>query len=228
MGSPRDSLSLTNLRAWDQLYGNTRTLVWGDAPIGFLEEFLPALEGALGPSPRVLDAATGEGRNLSALLRLNAELHACDSASHALDKIPGHLRRRVHATACDLYAMPYGDGSFDAALMADVIETLPIPSRALREIHRILKPGGRLLCNIPGLEDQVAGIDMSPIGTNRFLFQNQYFYRFYTEEQAITLLTASGFGILRNEIRSWSEDPHPGFRGNWHWHTSRVFLVEKR
>ncbi len=41
--------------------------------------------------------------------------------------------------------MPYPDGTFDAACMTVVLGEIPDQDAALRELHRVLKPGGRLV-----------------------------------------------------------------------------------
>src|SRR5262249_15064102 len=161
--------------------------VWGDRPIGFLEEFAPDLAPQRGGA-RLLDAAAGEGRNLGVLLGLEAEVWACDSSPHALGKIPASLRERVRASVCDLARLPFEDRFFDGVLATDIIETLPDPEPALAEIYRVLRPAGRLLCNIPGYEDEIAGVDMQPLGSDRFLFRGAFFYRFLAEQESAALL----------------------------------------
>ena len=42
----------------------------------------------------------------------------------------------------DAYAIPFRDETFDAALAHSILETLERPSEALKEIRRVLKPGG--------------------------------------------------------------------------------------
>jgi len=210
-----ETLSTTNRRAW------------GDRPIGFLEEFAPCLAPHRDGRTRLLDAAAGEGRNLGVLVGLPAEVYACDSSPRALDKIAAPLRECVRRSVCDLARLPFPDGFFDGVLATDIIETLPDPGPALREIYRVLRFGGRLLCNIPGFEDEIAGVDMLPLGENRFLFRGAFFYQFLAEHESEALLTRNGFLVRRNEIRRWIEAPHPEFRGRRHAHTSRVFLVEK-
>jgi SAM-dependent methyltransferase len=222
-----ETLSTTSRRAWDSLYRQTEALVWGDRPIGFLEEFAALLAPQGNGGARLMDAAAGEGRNLGGLMELSAEVWACDSSPHALGKIAPRLRGSVARSVCDLARLPFADECFDGVLATDIIETLPDPEPALREIHRVLRPGGRLLCNIPGFEDEIAGVDMLPLGENRFLFRGAFFYRFLAEHESQALLTRNGFAILRNEICRWVEEPHPEFRSRRHAHTSRVFLVEK-
>jgi ubiquinone/menaquinone biosynthesis C-methylase UbiE len=44
----------------------------------------------------------------------------------------------------DVYALPFDDGTFDAAYMITVIGEIPQPERAMKEISRVLKPTGTL------------------------------------------------------------------------------------
>jgi len=221
-----DDLSARNKRAWDDLYGRTPKLVWGDAPIGFIEEFVDVIRPRLDADSTILDAGTGEGRNLNVLLQLPGQVHACDASAHALEKIPAEIRDRVRTTQCDLSRLPYADDTFDFVLITDVIETLPDPDPVLRELARVMKPGGLLLCNIPGLEDEISTVEMTPISDNSYLFQDRYFYRFFTEDEATALLSRNGFAVVKNQVCSWVENEHPEFRGVRHVHTSRVFLAE--
>jgi SAM-dependent methyltransferase len=47
--------------------------------------------------------------------------------------------------------LPFEDASFDSALMDNVLEHLAEPTALLRELHRVLRPGGRALIGVPGL-----------------------------------------------------------------------------
>jgi len=50
---------------------------------------------------------------------------------------------------CDITEIPVADGRFDAILCTEVFEHLPDPQRALRELARVLKPGGCMLLTAP-------------------------------------------------------------------------------
>lgn len=47
--------------------------------------------------------------------------------------------------------LPIQDSAYDTVLLSDVLEHLPEPARLLREIKRILRPGGRLIVGVPFL-----------------------------------------------------------------------------
>ena len=66
---------------------------------------------------------------------------------------PGSPHGNLHIdTFCDLsQPLPFDDAQFDTVLSSDVIEHLPDPVLAFREMGRILKPGGKLILNTPFL-----------------------------------------------------------------------------
>jgi SAM-dependent methyltransferase len=215
-----------NKAAWDELYGSTARFIWGSQPVGFLADFIAKLP-ALGPADHVLDAAAGEGRNLALLSTLGGRLHACDSSANALQKIPGEIRARVEVATCDLKALPYASGFFRCVLLSDVIETLPDPEPALSEVARVLAPGGVLLCNIPGMEDGIAGDGMVPDGGLRFLYRGRYCYHFLDEKAGRALLKRHGLEVQWVRPCVWREKAHPKFRPTEHLHNSRIYLATR-
>ena len=67
---------------------------------------------------------------------------------HSLD-----LRPRSSAVTCvgDVQHMPLLTASYDSAICFEVLEHIPHPFQAVREIHRILKPGGVVIFSVPYL-----------------------------------------------------------------------------
>jgi ubiquinone/menaquinone biosynthesis C-methylase UbiE len=96
-------------------------------------------------SGRVLEIGAGTGLNLDLYPDAVTEL----VASEPDDRMRGMLRRRavdgVAVSDAGAEALPFEDDSFDFAVSTMVLCTVPDPMAALAEVHRVLKPGGRLL-----------------------------------------------------------------------------------
>jgi SAM-dependent methyltransferase len=108
----------------------------------------------------VLDVGCAYGNHL---LMLNAylgkdsgvELQGVDLYDKSLgfaqsfaDVVPGYANCRF-SRANISEGLPFADGSFDAVNLADVLEHLVTPDAALREIRRVLRPGGTLVISTP-------------------------------------------------------------------------------
>lgn len=108
---------------------------------------------------RILDAACGNGRYSRFLLRRadpDAVLTAFDLSPRMLRRARRRLKSdRVSHVVADLTRLPYANGSFDAVVCGWVLEHLPEPRAGLRELARVLQPGGRLL--LLCTEDTVTG-----------------------------------------------------------------------
>jgi ubiquinone/menaquinone biosynthesis C-methylase UbiE len=50
---------------------------------------------------------------------------------------------------CDIINMPLDSGRFDYVLCTEVLEHVPFPDQAIREMSRVLKPGGSLIVSSP-------------------------------------------------------------------------------
>jgi SAM-dependent methyltransferase len=95
---------------------------------------------------RVLELGSGAGANLAILQPENEVLGVeglADAAAHA-------TRLGVNTLVANLdNALPLESAQYDWVLCLDVLEHLLSPDTALREAHRLLKPGGKLLINVP-------------------------------------------------------------------------------
>jgi ubiquinone/menaquinone biosynthesis C-methylase UbiE len=107
----------------------------------------------LRPGEVVLDVGTGRGELLAAAIDLGASraygieysLAAVELARHTLRV--HQVEGRAEVLLCDARKLPLSDGSVDLACLIDVVEHLT-PAElhvALTQIHRVLKPGGRVV-----------------------------------------------------------------------------------
>ena len=97
---------------------------------------------ALRPADRVLDLAAGTAVSTRELARGGAWCVACDFSLGMLAVARG---RGVPLVAGDALRLPFADASFDAVTISFGLRNTADPPRALAELARVTRPGGRLL-----------------------------------------------------------------------------------
>ena len=102
---------------------------------------------------RVLDVGFGSGVTFPNLDELYDEIYGIDSCARA-DEVAeafAELGIETHLRKGNLLDLPYREAFFDTVLLVSVLEHLrPVElPRALREIHRVLKPGGQMVYGVP-------------------------------------------------------------------------------
>jgi ubiquinone/menaquinone biosynthesis C-methylase UbiE len=139
---------------------NTRYQLEGNAPQLYEQETVHTLgrplaelmfvHVSLQAGDQVLDAACGTG------IVTRVAVQRCGRLGHivGVDLNPGMLevaRANTPATRvpiewrqADVCALPFGDGHFDVVLCQQGLQFVPDPGAALREMRRVLAPGGRL------------------------------------------------------------------------------------
>lgn len=138
---------------------------------------------------RILDSGCGSGGMLSWLARYNeaGRLFGVDVAQEAVDfcQTRGY-QTIVQGSAIEL---PFPDAAFDLVTSFDVLVQLPGKSSdviALREMHRVLRPGGVAFVRVPAYRWMMSGHDKA-LSTQRR----------YTRPELATKLTDSGFRVIR-------------------------------
>lgn len=126
---------------------------WIEAPHPFItrQRLREALEP--GPGQRILEVGPGTGYySLPVAGWVAPEGGTLDILDLQQEMLDHTLRRareqgidNIRPTHGDARSLPYADESFDAAYLVTVLGEVPDQDSALRELRRVLKPGGRLV-----------------------------------------------------------------------------------
>ena len=124
---------------------------------------------------RVLDVGAGAAP-------YRALLAHCDYRAQDFGGEPSTVGRYTRLDyVCDIASIPVPERSFDAVLCTEVLEHVPDPVAAIREMARVLRPGGRLILT-------------APLGS--FLHQEPFhFYGGYTPHWYRKCLPEAGFEL---------------------------------
>ncbi|WP_396613960.1 class I SAM-dependent methyltransferase (plasmid) [Haloferax sp. S1W] len=129
------------------------------------------LNEALSPEPseRILEVGPGTGRySLPVAEHLDSDgsLHVLDVQQQMLDHTVQRAREQgvdgITATHGNAEQLSYSDDHFDAVYLVSTLGEIPDQEQALKELHRVLRPGGRLVVG-----ESIADPEMVRLGTLR-------------------------------------------------------------
>jgi ubiquinone/menaquinone biosynthesis C-methylase UbiE len=142
----------------------------------------------------ILEVGCGHGRTLREILARGAgRVAGVDPSDVMVSMTARRLRREIERGRAvvqrgEAADMPFEDARFDAALAVHVLYFWPQPEDELREIRRVLRPGGRLILGFrPRDELSMAAVPASV-------------YTLRTVEEVAELLTQAGFESLHTEL----------------------------
>ena len=105
-----------------------------------------AVAELVSPSDEVLECACGTGLLTGVIAPRCKSLTATDFSANMLKRAwRKYAKYGVKFEQADILNLGYPDGSFDLVVAANVIHLLDEPYRALRELDRVCRPGGRLV-----------------------------------------------------------------------------------
>jgi SAM-dependent methyltransferase len=103
----------------------------------------------LGGPGRVLEIGPGEGWLVRRLLASGNTVVTTDLSRRWLSRLPSAGDPKLLRAQGDALSLPFPGESFDRVVAAEVLEHLPDPGATLREVRRVLKPGGKFVATVP-------------------------------------------------------------------------------
>ena len=172
------------------------------------------------PGMRVLDVACGSGEpsiSMAALLKGTGQVTGMDMAAAPLEVARERARQRgldnVEYLQGDVHALPFADGSFDRVTSRLGVMFFADLAKALGELHRVLKPGGKIALLAWGAIEQP--YFESTIGTVRRVRPEleipagaRVMFKFGESGTLGGRLREAGFKAIEEKVR--------GLRWDWH------------
>lgn len=114
----------------------------------------------VGAGTSVIDVGCGAGRHSFEAFRRGANVVAFDQSASDLNDVDAILTAMAEqgeapasataeAVKGDALDLPYEDGTFDCVIASEILEHVPEDDRAIDELVRVCKPGGRLAITVP-------------------------------------------------------------------------------
>lgn len=138
-----------------------------------------------------LDIGCGTGfavRYAAVTMNCNGNFYGIDLSSKMIEKAGDNSQgyRNVHFYKANVEAMPFESGLFDSAICTNSFHHYIDPSKALDEIYRVLKPGGRIYI----LDATTDGI-MTKLAEKAFMSRQQSHVKLYSTGEFRELFTKS-------------------------------------
>ena len=194
---------------------------------------LQMIEAAVPLAGRVLlDAGCGAGGYVQALRARGIDVYGVE---YSAEKVAAYRRRSDDPDRVgvgDLAALEFPAARFDVALLNEVLEHVPDEGAALRELHRVLRPGGTLIVFSPnrlypfelhGVTVRATGtripasravlVPYVPVVLGSYLFE--YTARNYWPHELRGLLRAAGFAIARTSYLWQTFENISGTQPRW-------------
>ena len=176
-----------------KVYDRVNPFIWNEE---MRTEALDMLE--LGPEDMVLDVGCGTGFGTEGLLERTEQVHGLDQSIHQLQKAWAKLGKHdpVSFYRGDAERLPFHDDTFDVVWSSGSIEYWPDPVATLRDLRRIVKPGGQVLV-------------VGPNYPNSTVFQKlaDAIMLFYDREEADRMFREAGFVDIEHREMGPSYSP---------------------
>jgi len=162
---------------------------------------------------KLLDVGCGNGVLVEIVKDKFANLYGCDISKTAANEAK---KRGMDALCVDFNNgyLPYADASIDNISCIEVIEHVIDPQEILKEMYRILLPGGKLVLTTPNIRyfRNLACLTFKGIfphtTASSFVWGGGHFH-YFTRKDLVLLLSRVGFKKIKFQIA------HGQFRKSW-------------
>ena len=160
----------------------------------------------LAPGAKVLEVAPGPGFFAIELAKIGKyEITGLDISKSFVDIAKGNAQQEhveVDFREGNVSQMPFAEASFDFLLCRAAFKNFADPVGAIREMRRVLKPGGRALVidlrkdvNKKALDDYIRGLKVGILDAfmMKWTFRLMLIRRAYTKQQFVEFISQGGF-----------------------------------
>jgi len=213
--------------SWDSIYDNPTITsgAWKDYADGFI---LDRFTHNLTLDTKIIEIGCGDGRNLLHLLKLGYKVTGIDISATALERTIEHansigLAHNLTLVQADAQACNLASESFDVAFATQVLDHVNNPASVVREVHRLLKNGGRFYVQFSSTNDTAISLGI-PLGNKQRDYHGFLFSFFDKSDLDVLFADWQVIDISRVVI---NDPPHPGWREEPHEHDYWVVTASK-
>ncbi len=153
----------------------------------------------INPNSHVLEIGFGNGKLLKQLCSTvtNGKVYGVDISEDLIKQVSGRMQHQIESGQLQLHlagvsSIPLPENSIDCIITCNTIYFWPEPLKDSKELLRILKPGGKLICGYRTKEEMEA---YPFVSSNLDIFKNRY-----TDNEVKQLLLNVGFTEVSTKV----------------------------